>query len=99
MSSVLNRNSIVIAANRQLSFDLNDNSVILDLESGKYYGVKGAALLIWNLIRDPKPVADLINSILGEYEIGFEQCEIEVLEFLSELVFEGLVETVSNENH
>ncbi len=94
MSRILNRNSIVFAANKQLSFDLNDNAVILDLESGQYYRVKGAALLIWNLIRDPKPVADLINSILSEYEIGFEQCEIEVLEFLSELVTEGLVETV-----
>ena len=98
MSSILNRNSVVFAAKEQLSIKLNGESVILDLESGQYYGVKGAASLIWNLLRDPKPVADLINSTLSEYEIGFEQCEIEVLEFLSELVTEGLVDTVSNES-
>ena len=94
MNSILNRNSIVFATKKQLSINLDSESVILDLESGQCYGVKGAASLIWNLIRDPRPAADLINSILSEYEIGFEQCEIEVLEFLSELVAEGLVGTV-----
>ena len=92
----LSLNSSVVATKNQVSSDLGQEAVILDLKSGVYYGLNDVGTRIWNLIQEPKTLSKIRDLILEEYEVEPECCEQELLALLHELLDAGLIE-VSNE--
>ena len=86
--------SLVSAAKRQVSADLDGDVVILELGSGIYYGLSEVGRSIWNRLDKPIGVDALCLSLMEEYDISREQCEQETLGFLNELASYGLVEVV-----
>ena len=86
--------SLVSAAKRQVSADLDGDVVILELGSGIYYGLSEVGRSIWNRLDKPIRVDALCSSLMEEYDISREQCEQETLSFLNELASYGLVEVV-----
>ena len=84
--------STVVAAKDQISADLADEVVMLDLKSGVYYGLDAVGARIWSLIQEPKAVSDIRDTLLKEYEIDPSRCERELLTLLQELATEGLIE-------
>jgi hypothetical protein len=85
-------NSTVAAAKGQISADLADEVVILDLESGIYYGLDAVGTRIWHLIQAPRTVKDVQDTLLEEYEVDPDRCGQELLALLRELASHGLVE-------
>jgi hypothetical protein len=84
--------SRVVAVPDQLASELAGEVVILNLASGNYYGLDAVGATIWNLIQTPGTVRDLCNALAAEYQIEPEICTADVLELLTELVNEQLVE-------
>ena len=91
--------SIVCAVGDQLSADMDDETVILHLESGTYYGLSDVGARIWNLIQEPRSVGDVRDILLTEYDIEPARCEREVLALLSDLEAHKLVEVHSPHSH
>jgi hypothetical protein len=92
----LSENSSVVAAKGQVSADLSGEVVILNLESGMYYGLDAVGARIWDLVQTPRTVHDIRNILLDEYEVEAKRCEQDLLALLQSLIGEGLVE-VKNE--
>ena len=84
--------SMVVAAKDQVSADLSDEVVMLDLESGVYYGLDAVGARIWSLIQEPRAVGDIRDTLLEEYQVEPNRCERELLTLLRELAAEGLIE-------
>ena len=84
--------SVVVAAKDQVSSDLGEEVVILDLKNGVYYGLDAVGARIWNLIQEPKAVNEIRDVLLDEYEVEPEHCERDLLTLLEKLVAENLVE-------
>ena len=84
--------SVVVAAKDQVSSDLGEEVVVLDLKNGVYYGLDAVGARIWNLIQEPKAVNEIRDVLLDEYEVEPEHCERDLLALLEELVAENLVE-------
>ena len=84
--------SMVVAAKDQVSADLSDEVVMLDLESGVYYGLDAVGARIWSLIQEPRAVGDIRDTLLEEYQVEPNRCERELLALLRELAAEGLIE-------
>lgn len=84
--------SSIVAAKDQVSSDLSGEAVVLNLKSGKYYGLNAVGARIWNLIQEPRTLNDIRNVIMEEYEVEPERCEREILNLLQELAAEGLIE-------
>jgi hypothetical protein len=57
-----------------------------------YYGLDQVGSRIWELVREPIRVSDLRDAIEREYDVDPQQCETDVLAFLRELAFKGLIE-------
>jgi hypothetical protein len=89
---IISGHSIVVAARDQVTADLADKVVVLDLESGMYYGLDAVGARIWNLIQEPKVVSDVRDLLLKEYQVDPDRCEYELLAFLHEMAVHGLVE-------
>jgi hypothetical protein len=70
---------------------VGDETVILDLASGTYFGLDPVGARIWALIGEGKTLAEICTTILDEYEVEREQLEMDVLRLTGELLERGLV--------
>ena len=84
--------SVVVASPDQLSCELGGEAAILNMKSGRYYGLDPIGARIWSLIQKPVKVAEVRDTLLEEYEVAAEQCEAELIDLLEKLAGAGLVE-------
>ena len=91
MNSIM-KDSIISATKEQVSCDLAGDTAILDLKSGQYYGLNPVGARIWNLIQEPKTVADVLRVIVDEYDVEASSCERDLVKLIEELQGKGLVE-------
>jgi hypothetical protein len=87
--------STVVASKDQVSADLAEEVVILNLRDGTYYGLDIIGARIWSLIQEPVTVGDVRNVLLEEYEVDQPRCERDLLALLRELSARELV-VISN---
>jgi hypothetical protein len=92
MSEQLTPASVVVLVPAQVSADLDGETVVLGLDSGTYYGLVGIGSRIWELIRQPRTVAELCDVIVAEYEVAPQTCERDLMSFLDRLASEQLIE-------
>jgi hypothetical protein len=92
MGASLYLQSVVVAASEQVSCPLGDESAILNLKNSVYYGLDPVGARVWNLLREPKSVRELRDTLLDEYDVGAERCEQDLLELLEKMRVEGLIE-------
>jgi len=85
-------NSVVIAAADQVSCDLQGEAAILNLKTGVYYGLDDVGASVWRMLDGPRRVDELIDALLGEYEVDRDECQRDVIALLGELAVRGLIE-------
>jgi hypothetical protein len=91
----LSFNSIVVASPEQVSCPLGDESAILNLKNSVYYGMNPVGTHVWNLLKQPRKIADLRDAIVEEYDVDTDRCGRDMLELLEKLRGEGLIEVRS----
>ena len=70
---------------------VGDETVLLDLASGHYFGVDGVGKLIWESVSDGKTLAETVDAIVDEFDVDKSQAEADVSAFASQLVERGLL--------
>ena len=70
---------------------VGDETVLLDLSSGIYFGVDGVAKRIWKSISDGQNLGQAAAAIVSEYDVDETQAQADVLEFASDLLERGLL--------
>ena len=69
-------------------------SVVLDMSSGKYYGLNSVGSAIWNLIQQPRTIRDLRDALVAEFEVDPQRCEEDLLAWLESMSDKELVKVV-----
>jgi hypothetical protein len=92
MDASLSVHSIVVAASEQVSCPLGEESAILNLRNSVYYGINPVGTRVWSLLKQPRSVEELRNTLLNEYEVDAELCERDLLDLLEKMRSEGLIE-------
>jgi len=70
---------------------VGDETVLLDLESGIYFGLDGVGQMIWESVAEGLSLAQAAANIVEEYDVEESQAQADVLEFASDLVERGLL--------
>ena len=70
---------------------VDDETVILDLESGMYFGLDGTGQRIWESVGEGKSLDEISAVLTDEYQVDSEQAKADVLAFATELVDRGLL--------
>ena len=65
--------------------------VMLSMMAGKYYGLNSVGARIWELLETPRSVAEICATLCEEFDVDARRCEVEVLQFTSTLVDNGIV--------
>lgn len=83
--------TVISQSKDQVSTDLDNETVLMSIEQGNYYGMDQILSRIWAIIENPVKTSDLIEKLLEEYDISREDCEKDVLKVLNELAKENLL--------
>jgi len=70
---------------------LGDELVALEPNAGECFGFNSVATSVWRELQTPKSFEQLRTALLDEYEIGEDQCSMELQELLDDLTAKGLV--------
>ena len=70
---------------------VGDETVILDLASGTYYGLDPVGARIWQLLADGKSLGEVCDVMFGEYDVAREALEGDIRRLTEELQAKGLV--------
>jgi hypothetical protein len=92
MGTILSDHSVVVVARDQVSCDLAGEAAILNIKSGVYYGLDPVGARIWNLMQEPREVAEIQNAITEEYDVEPDRCARDLADLLEKLLAEGLIE-------
>lgn len=84
--------STVVVAPGLTAATLGDEAVLLDANSGRYYGLNELGSRIFELIRVPSAVTDIKSTLLEEYKVEEEKLESDLLAFLRDMEQRKLIE-------
>ena len=74
-----------------LARQVGDETVILDLASGRYFGLDPVGARIWQLLSEGKRPSAVRDALVAEYQVTAPQAEEDLLRLLGQLQAEGLV--------
>jgi Coenzyme PQQ synthesis protein D (PqqD) len=74
-----------------VSRDLEGEAVILNLESGTYFGLDKVGTRIWSLLQQHGSLRQVFDSMQQEYEVTPETLERDIVRLVGELRGKGLV--------
>lgn len=75
-----------------LSAEIGGEAVMMSIEKGAYFGLNPVATRIWDLIEQPKTIAELIQAITDDYDVSPEQGAADVQEFVADMIKRGIAQ-------
>lgn len=97
-ATALTTDSMVAAVPGQVSVDLEDETIILELDSGIYYGLNQTGAFIWQQLQAATSVGAICQALLEQYDVGPEQAVQSVLNLLHELLAYQLIEQLDEQH-
>ena len=85
------------ASSKHLYSQIDAEAVILDINSGTYYGLNEVSNRVWQLLQVPTSEDRLLELLLEEYEVTPEKASADLQDLLQDLSSNGLVEVVNEE--
>ena len=70
---------------------VGEETVLLDLHSGMYFGLDGVGKRIWESIGEGLTLGETSQVIMSEFEVDEATAQSDVFEFVSDLVERGLL--------
>lgn len=78
-------------AREMLATELDQETVLMSIDAGAYYGLAGTARSVWGKLATPLTFSALVDELVKEYDVTPEACVAELQEFLGALEQEGLL--------
>jgi hypothetical protein len=81
----------LVRAQEILSTELDQETVLMSIDAGAYYGMGDTARSIWQKLATPITFSALVDELVQEYEVPREACAADLQGFLAEMEREGLL--------
>jgi hypothetical protein len=94
MQTAVTLDSVVRVSDSQVSALLGDEVVILELNTGQYYGLEGIGPAVWKLVQSPVAVRDVRDEILRLYDVEAEVCERDLLALLADMAERRILDVI-----
>jgi hypothetical protein len=73
---------------------VDDDAVLLNTRSNQYFALEEVGARLWELLKDGKRLNDAHQSLLAEYEVEPAELERDILELVTHMLENGLVELI-----
>ncbi|MFD4817503.1 lasso peptide biosynthesis PqqD family chaperone [Peribacillus butanolivorans] len=71
--------------------DMDGEKVMLSVQKGKYYNLGELGGEIWELMKEPITIDELVKTLQSQYDVAQTECEEQVTDFINQLLEHGLV--------
>ncbi|HEY9190788.1 MAG TPA: PqqD family protein [Sulfurovum sp.] len=85
-------NQKIIFADTVFAQEVDDEMVILDMESENYFGLDEVGTSIWQAMQEHGTLQDVFDALLEQYDVEPEILEKDLSDFVEKLLESGLVE-------
>ena len=92
MSETISKTSTISAAPGQVSSTVEGEAVILNVETGIYYGLNPVGAWVWEALQTPTTVAQLLDGLVAEFDVDEDQGENDLMALLDDLAGASLIE-------
>ena len=75
-----------------VSTDMDGEKVMMSIDEGCYYGMKGVAARTWDLLETPRTLQEVCTQLCTEYEVDEATCRSDLSAFASELIERSLLQ-------
>jgi hypothetical protein len=94
---LLSADVMLVRRTRVVANDLSaTETVMLDIDRGTYFGVRGVARRIWDRLATPSTLDMLVDDLTSIYDVDAETCRVEAAAFLNELLDHGLIDVADD---
>lgn len=73
---------------------IGDEVVMMDIDSGFYFGLNTVASVIWSKLETAIGFDELIDQLLGIYIIDRQTCEVDTKELLDQFLEKNIIKLV-----
>jgi len=73
---------------------IGEEVVMLDMESGFYFGLNSVASVIWGLLADEIGFEKLIEQLMAQFEVERSICEADTQELLDQMLEKNIIRKV-----
>jgi hypothetical protein len=87
----MNLTDTITIPTQVMARQVGDETVILDLASGTYYGLDAVGARIWQLLGEGKALAQVCETMLAEYDVTRDEFERDLDDLLKALADKGLI--------
>ena len=75
-----------------LSNPVGDEVIILNMETGDYLGLNDVGSAIWDHLKTPQTIKELIEKLMTEFEVDNQTCSLQTMEYLEKISKLGLLQ-------
>jgi hypothetical protein len=97
MNNNLNLNSVVVASKNQVFANVEGETVLLNTDTGIYFGLNPLGTRIWSLIQEPATASQIRDTIFEEYDVELVRCQDDIINLLAKLKDAGLIDVIEEE--
>ena len=90
-STALEPQSTFELTNEQINTQVENDTVILNLATGKYYSLEGVGSKIWQGIIKGQSLSDIEQTITTMYKVSHEESQVDIHAFIDSLRSAGLI--------
>ncbi|MED4209315.1 lasso peptide biosynthesis PqqD family chaperone [Priestia megaterium] len=91
MIKSISMNQFVSQGEGNIVSDMDGEKVMLSIHNGKYYNLGELGGEIWEKIKEPVSIQNLVDALVAEYDVELATCNEQVISFLTLLFDEGLI--------
>ena len=84
-----------IQNNKVIQSKIGDEVVMLDMDSGFYFGLNSVASIIWEMLEKAISFEEVINELMKEYNVDRQTCEKDTRSFWDQLLERNIIKQVS----
>jgi hypothetical protein len=74
---------------------IGEEVVMLDIDSGFYFGLNSVASVIWGLLANEISFEALIDQLMAQFEVERSLCESDTKELLEQMVEKNIIRRVA----
>jgi myo-inositol-1-phosphate synthase len=78
--------------NEVFANEIDGEAVMMNIQTGKYYGLDEIGSRIWELMERKIQVKEIIEQLQKEYDVSEQQCKTDVLNLLNDLKSNQLID-------
>ena len=76
---------------------IDNELVMISVQTGKYYTMNKTAALIWDLMETPKSQENIVDMMLQRFNVDIDVCTAEVNDCIKTLLNKSLISSVKHD--